>query len=581
MESKTPKFDNLLDEILKKIVPHERECIQKDISKYCEKKFKIYDEDINFYKLLRVPPPKCCPTCRRQRRNAFTNRINLYKRKDNTPESTKDIISFVPPVSPFVVYNLDYYRSAKWDQASFAKNYDFSVPFFDQFFDLRQNVPQYAIVRDPSSINSEYSLNGKNLKNGYLVSGGTNSENLWYSIFIKNSKEVMDSHSINNCERCYEMILTRNMSLCFFCYFSFDCIDSYFLFDCRNCQNCFGCMNLRNKKYCFFNQQLSKEEYQEKIESLKLYSRSGLKDAKNKFWEFVKSNPVRASRSSQAINSSGTLIINSKNCHNVISCDNGENERYVNMVTNHKDSMDVYTSGDSELLYEVSWVGADASNIKFSFGSKNVTNCEFIINCHYCDNCFACIGLENKKYHIFNRPYDKDEYFKELDKIKSSLLEKGEYGEFLPYRFSTFAYNGSEADIYFPLNKEETEKIEAYYQPDIEIETGGIEILETKNIPDSIFDVNDDIFNKAIICEKTGRPFRIVKSELEFYRRFKLPIPTLHPLARMKGTYWYLVGDNVIYNDTCKKCGIFIETIYNPKQNWCPYCEKCYQQEVY
>ena len=32
MESKTPKFDNLLDEILKKIVPHERECIQKDIS---------------------------------------------------------------------------------------------------------------------------------------------------------------------------------------------------------------------------------------------------------------------------------------------------------------------------------------------------------------------------------------------------------------------------------------------------------------------------------------------------------------------------------------------------------------------
>ena len=79
-ESKTPQFDKLLDEILHKIVPQERECIQKDISKYCEKKFKIFEEDIKFYKLLRVPPPLCCPTCRRQRRNAFTNRIYLYKR---------------------------------------------------------------------------------------------------------------------------------------------------------------------------------------------------------------------------------------------------------------------------------------------------------------------------------------------------------------------------------------------------------------------------------------------------------------------------------------------------------------------
>lgn len=34
MESKTPQFDKLLDEILSKIVPHERECPQKDISKY-------------------------------------------------------------------------------------------------------------------------------------------------------------------------------------------------------------------------------------------------------------------------------------------------------------------------------------------------------------------------------------------------------------------------------------------------------------------------------------------------------------------------------------------------------------------
>ena len=184
MESKTSKFDQLLDKILENLEPQECGCAQKDSSKYCERKFDITDEDIKFYKKLRVPPPKCCPTCRRQRRFAFVNRINFYKRENNVPDANSKIVSYVSPVSPLVVYDLDYYRSANWDSLSFAKNYCTGESFLDQFYNLRLKVPQYAIVRDPSSVNSEYSLNGKNLKNGYLVSGGNNSEDLWYSVFV-------------------------------------------------------------------------------------------------------------------------------------------------------------------------------------------------------------------------------------------------------------------------------------------------------------------------------------------------------------------------------------------------------------
>ncbi len=581
MESKTPKFDKLLDDILEKIVPHERECAQKDISKYCEKKFKIIDEDIKFYKLLRVPPPKCCPTCRRQRRFAFNNRINLYKRKDDAPGAINDIVSYVPPVSPLTVYNLDYYRSAKWDPVFYAKNYDSNISFFDQFFDLRLMMPQYAIVRHPSSIDSEYSLNGRNLKNGYLVSGGSNSENIWYSIFLNNSKEIMASHDVSSCERCYETFLVKNLNTCAFCYFTNNSINSYFLFDCRNCQDCFCCVNLRNKKYCFFNKQLSKEEYEKRVEELKIYTRSGIKKTLEKFWQFVKSNPVRASRSVSAINSTGVLLINSKNCQDAHSCENAEHERHVTHVKDHKDSMDIYASGNSELLYEVSSVGANTSNVKFSQGSKNVSDCEFIVNCHNCSNCFACVGLENKSYYIFNKPYEPEAYSKELDNVKTSMLLRGEYGEFFPYKFSTFSYNGSEAELSYPLSIKEIERIGSIYQPDIEIDIGDIEVLKVEDVPDSIYDIDDNILGRAIICEKTGRPFKVIKSELEFYRKLKFPIPTIHPLERMKKTFNYL-GNNLKYNGICKKCGIELETIYKESEGWEKlYCEKCYQQEVY
>jgi len=35
----------------------------------------------------------------------------------------------------------------------------------------------------------------------------------------------------------------------------------------------------------------------------------------------------------------------------------------------------------------------------------------------------------------------------------------------------------------------------------------------------SIDDVPDDVLQKAIICEDTGRPFRVIESELNFLKK--------------------------------------------------------------
>jgi hypothetical protein len=577
--SKTPNFDTALDAILSELVPHGRTCRQKELSRFCEGEFKIVDKDIEFFKLLRVPPPTLCPTCRRQKRFAFVNRCSFYKRKNDAPDAKGPMISYVPPNSPFVVYDLDYYRSANWDPLTYGTTYTEDVSFFDQFFDLRLKVPQPGILRDPSNVNYEYSLNGKNSKNVYCSSGVFDSEDVWYTIFCTKSRQIMDSQKPTKSENCYNIFFTNHASNCFYLYYSADCIDSWFLYNCRNCQNCFGCVNLRNKNYCWFNEQLSKEEYEKRFKEFGLDKRSVVEKVKEEFWVFVKSHPVLASRSVRAINSNGVVLTDCNDCTNCVSAERCEHERYCDSVISHKDSMDVYASGASDLTYESTGSGGQASNVKFMVISKTCINSEYLINCRLCENCFGCIALENKKYCIFNKQYEPEEYYKELDRVKTAMLTNGEYGEFYPYKFSAFAYNGADVDIAYPLEKEEVEKLGALWQEHVATDTAGLAVLAKDQVPDSITDVTDDILNQAIICEVTGKPFRVIKTELEFYRRHGLPLPTIHPYERMRRFFAHM-GNHLMRQDVCESCGAGLQTIYPEGEGWRLHCETCFNRQV-
>lgn len=579
IKNKTPKFDALLDEILQNLVPYTQECSQKNLFQYCEGVFEITDEDIKFYKIFRVPPSKFCPTCRKNRRFAFGTNIMLYKRLNNTPGKSGYVISFVPPASPLLVYDLLSYQTI-FEPYSYAVKYFETKSFIDQFYDLRLRVPQPAIIRDPSNINSEYSLNGRNSKNMYWVASGWNSENIWYSDSTFNCREIIDCYKMDKSERCYESVSSKNSYNSNYLYFSESCIDSQLLYDCRNCQNCFGCINLRNKKYCYFNEQLSKEDYELKLFDAHFESRKSRDKMFKKFWSFVKTKPIRASRVEHSKNVNGVIIVNSQNCQNVVNCEGSENERYADWIFGHKDSMDVFVSGDSEKLYNTTAVGSQCSNVKFSFASKFITDSEFVINCRNCTNCFACIGLQNKSYCIFNKQYSPEDYFKELDRIKTSMISRGEYGEFLPYKFSTFAYNSSSADIPFPLEKESIQKLGALWQPDVNIDAVNIPTLSAQEVPDTISEVDDSILNKAIVCQETNRPFKIVNGELEFYRKHNIPLPLVHPQKRIRNRFKY-AGNRLINKAICNFCKKDINSMFDPKSNLILCCEECYKQEVY
>lgn len=126
-------------------------------------------------------------------------------------------------------------------------------------------------------------------------------------------------------------------------------------------------------------------------------------------------------------------------------------------------------------------------------------------------------------------------------------------------------------DKEYPINiPENAQTIKAQDLPDIkEIDANGMSPATGGNI-----------LNKVIICEETGKPFRIVKAELEFYRKHNLPLPHKHPdqrhLERM-----LLRNPRKLRNRECAKCGADIKTTYAPERPEIVYCEECYNHEIY
>jgi len=99
-------------------------------------------------------------------------------------------------------------------------------------------------------------------------------------------------------------------------------------------------------------------------------------------------------------------------------------------------------------------------------------------------------------------------------------------------------------------------------------------------LPKNIEDIPDDILNWAIICEKSGRPFKIVKSELNFYRKYKLGVPRLHPDERHKKRL-DLRNPRELWQRKCDKCEKGILTTYAPDREEKVYCEECYLEGMY
>ena len=104
--------------------------------------------------------------------------------------------------------------------------------------------------------------------------------------------------------------------------------------------------------------------------------------------------------------------------------------------------------------------------------------------------------------------------------------------------------------------------------------------MEASTLPDEISQVTDDILSTAIKCEISGRPFVIVKQELAFYRKHRLPLPRRHPNVRHEERVKQRPG-RTLFLRMCDKCRKEILSVYPMEDVRRVYCEECYGKEVY
>lgn len=571
--STTPQFDKALNENLEGLKPRDQKCNK------CGESFSIREEDISFYRVLKVPPPTICPLCRKKRRFAHLVRLpKFFKRKCGALKHTEEIITIFPPETSHKLYDFSYWHSDAWDPTDLGFICDANALFFPQFQKLFFAVPHPPLERDPRGVGVDYSLGGLGGKNNYYCSMAYGTENAAYCIDARFSRDVFDCNLIAYSELCYESVASYNCSRCVSVVSSSQCLDSAFLYDCKNCSRCFMSSNLRNRSYVFKNGQLTKEEYEKKISTLLLNKRSVFQKQRKDFIELINHSLHRSLQTRHTTDSIGDSLSECRNCYWVFRSEKSENVRYSDNTISTKDSMDVLNC-KGELNYE--GVVNAGNNLRFSMYVRDSSFLEYSSEMYNCDYCFGCVGLKNKKFHIFNRPYSEEEYWRAVDEIKTTMLLNSEYGEFFPLGLGLIPYQSSFAQKNFPIMPEEAKKsyIPWYDEPETKIPEGmGYKAAEA---PEDIHDVSDEILEHAIICEKTGKPFRIVEEELSFYRRMKIPIPIIHPYQRMMERVKF-ENSQSLFPFTCPKCGEKSYSTYNLEQqkNLKIYCEKCYLREV-
>jgi hypothetical protein len=255
-------------------------------------------------------------------------------------------------------------------------------------------------------------------------------------------------------------------------------------------------------------------------------------------------------------------------------------------------------------------------NVFFSFWVvENSKNIYYSYDIESSEEIMFSVWLKSKKYCILNKQYTKEKYFELKKEIIEKLKRDNKRWDLLPVYMANFPYNDTVAFDLFKINKviDKTWKITIIdkkanwtvtllwndFISDAELDLWTwkkfkikwrtrdkdintplwIEVIKAKDLP-SIYEVWEDILNKAVECEETWRLFKIVKKELNFLKNNNLPLPTMHnesrinKLINIRPTWKFYVW-------VCDKCEKESLTVHKKKPNHKLYCDSCYKDYMY
>jgi hypothetical protein len=507
------------------------------------------------------------------------NERSLYKRScDLCKNST---VSMYSPDATFPVYCSACFYSDKWNPLEYGYTYDPHEPFVSQLGKLHSVTPRLAIMNKQSQ-NSDYCNYSYANKDCYLTSGSHYEEDCLYGAYSTKNRDCMDCLWIYGSELLYECMFSKNCYRSMFLDHCEDCQECLFSRDLKGCSHCLFSANLRQKKYCVFNEQKTEEEYAAMVQSLKLLTYAGLDAARRmQQTELPRRFPVRAQYLVQCEHCEGDTLSNCKNMRQCFYCSDSEDCAYGVQVDGTMSSMDLDFMGydRSERLYQtIGCLGLfDCLACNACWNGSGLRYCQY---CFSCSDCFGCISLQQQKHCILNQRVTPEQYDSIASAIAEEMTSSKTWGEFFPDHLSPFGYNESMAHDWFPLTKNDAVKRGYRWKEDEQITDVSRLIDDASTLPESIQEIPDDVLTWAIRCSITGRPFRIVRKELEFYRKLALPLPHVHPDERHRQRK-ALRNPRSLWARRCDRCAKEIRTTYAPERPETVYCEECYVASVY
>ncbi len=474
--------------------------------------------------------PNTSPRERFKYIGAFWPQWGLHRRKCD--RSGKTIIS---------IFRKDC-KNPVWHRDEWVKNadppfadFDFSRPFFEQALEVFRKSPIPHNFQS-NNINCEYTDDWYHSKNCYLCHSGQNNEDCRYCYGCDNIKNVHGGVFAFKSELCLDVI---NSTSCFNSKFLLNCknvYDSAFLYDCRDCNDCLFCFNLRNKKYCFANQQLTKEEFEKKKAEWDFTSIEVYEHAKEYFDKMMHEMAWhRALQIDRCENSSGCFIRDSKDCENCYILSDHENCANVSFSgPGAKAALDSLGTVGAELSFMCS-LPVYSYFVRFCY---SVDHCRFVDYSAYlqnCQYCFGCCGLFGKKYCILNKQYTKEEYEELVPKIIEHMKSTGEWGQFFPMEFAPNPYEESYSGFHFPIS-------------------GNTELL--------------------------NRDFEIQKGDIKFAEKISGPLPNSYYIKRIQENLKWMPFDGQLRDTVCAKCGTEIKTNWPASFDGRILCEKDYLQTI-
>lgn len=405
-----------------------------------------------------------------------------------------------------------------------------------------------------ASENCDYGDISTNSKDCYMLFNSGNCRNAYYSEDSRVLTDATDCSLCENCELCYECV---DCDTCYdsnFCQDCTNCRNINFSYDLRRCNDCFGCCTMRDKQYCIFNEQFSKEEYEKKMKMFDYSNASGIAYIWQKLEEFKKKNPRMYIHEHDTTECTGDYIYHSKNCHQCFDTRHTEDSGYIYQANLDQGTKDSWDCGPiptvMDLCYDIAYSDY-LFKCKHVYWASRLKDSEWCVNCMESENLFGCAYVKNRHdgFYILNEKVGEAEYRERTAEIKKMLLANGIY------------------TLYNLINKdlEEGKKDEKKR----------LELVAHSTRHGALASSIERERNCFTCTDK----FQLVQAEIDFYKKWDIIWPVYCPECRSKQRY-ALRNERKMYKRVCDKCKKTLISTFPNDSKFVVYCLRCWHENL-